>query len=258
VSIMHEDKNSELRLSRNTKIFPAGWALRNFSYVEFMDFIQITRPNFLEISKDFLRDDVSIKKLAIDLNEMQKYAEIVISYAGTTDLVECSMMTWSTYMEYLQIQVAQAKFLGCKIFRCFLGLIKTDIKQDEIIRRLNEFCSNASPLLVAIEIHGGVECDLKFLKRILNETPVRVVVDFENMYNANLETKVILRNVSLSKIAYFHQRNLPQIWTEHSESENDEMLWYKLMPEGVFLWEPKKIDDPRFVKKFFHEYKALN
>lgn len=241
-----------------SRIFLAGWTMRRFSQKDFLLYVGEVKPPLVELSKDFLRDEISIKNLGHELDRLKSISSFDISYAGTTDFVNCAGMKWERYRLYLAIQVAQAKFLESSIFRAFVGKPCINADHVDIIDRLNAFCEEIKPLDLAIEIHGGVECDLMFLKLILNETPAKIVVDFENMLNVGLSTENIFSLIPLDRIAYIHQRNLPKLWIEHNESLPDEVEWRRLLPGAVFLWEPKKLNEPAAIKELYFEYRAAN
>jgi hypothetical protein len=110
-------------------------------------------------------------------------------------------------------------------------------------------------MTACIEVHAGIESSLPTLTELLLSAPAKLVIDFENMHRAGLTSDALLAAVPLDRVAYFHQRNLPGVWTEHPASLQDECRWRLLAPEAVFLWEPKTVESPHRVQELFREYR---
>jgi sugar phosphate isomerase/epimerase len=238
------------------RLFPAGWTLRHFSQDEFLSLIESYRPCLVEISKDFLRDEVSLKSLGQQLDCLARRNSFVMSYAGTTDFVSCGGMPWDRYRQYLAVQWAQARFIGCSVFRAFVGMPGPEVEIREVIQRLNLFCNDIAPMKLAIEIDGGLECNLEVLKRILEETSVIVVVDLENMQRCGIAMNDLLAILPPARIVYLHFRNLSDKWIEHEGSQAAEVAWQDAMPDVPVLWEAKTIVDQKKIKELFFEYRA--
>ena len=107
-------------MNRNP-IFPAAWPLRHFKVNELLALVSEFRPRVLELSKDFLGGDVSLKGLARSLEGVRASNSIELVLAGTTDLVRCAGFPWERYRRYLAVQIAQARFLDCRGFRLMVG-----------------------------------------------------------------------------------------------------------------------------------------
>jgi hypothetical protein len=239
-------------------IVPAGWAMRRFPLEAMLRLYAQCSPRLVEISKDFLRDAVSIKELGRSLEQVGRRHGSTFAYAGTTDLVGCSGLSWSRYREYLRIQIAQARFLQCAVFRFFLGAATGACGRQEAIARIRAFAEDCAPAVAAVEIDGGLECELPVLGDIVAQTSVQVVVDLENMRSAGLSSATVLDAVPLDRIAYFHQRNLPGVWVEHEPTLEDELLWHRACPDGIFLWEPKRVEEPALIEELFLEYRKTD
>lgn len=234
----------------------AGWPLRGCSTDQFLDAITTFRPRMVEFSKDFLRDDVSVKGLAARLAEVRAKNAFDLSYAGTTDLVNCAGMSWQRYRLYVAVQIAQARFLDCTHFRFFLGGTSSDIDIPELICRVLDFSSDLSPMKPCLEIHGGLESDAEVLGALLDRTAVEIVVDVENMHHAGLAFDQMQDLLPTERVAYLHLRNLPGIWVENPTIEADEERWHDLIPGRPVLWEPKTVDDPERILELLREYRA--
>ena len=241
---------------KQNSISLAGWPLRHFTLKELVDFLALWRPRLVEISKDFIRDGVSLKELALALERNREPKGAALAYAGTTDLLTCSGFSWDRYRSYLTVQVSEAKFLQCSLFRLMVGKPSPQVGVTEIIRRIQDFCSDIAPMDPCIEIHGGVESDLGILPELLRAAPLKIVIDLENMHRARLSTDQLLEVIPLDRVAYFHQRNLPAVWIEHSASLEAESRWHAILPDADFLWEPKTVDDPKHIQELFHEYRT--
>jgi hypothetical protein len=234
--------------------FPAGWALRRWRLDEFIALVETCQPSLVEISKDFLRDDVSLKGLARALSSVRAPGA-ALAYAGTTDLVACDGLPWTRYRAYVAVQIAQAKFLDCSRFRFFVGT-GSSTPLPVVLDRVRALCADIAPMEACIEIHGGFECTPGHLAALLQDTPVQVVVDFENMHHAGLTSDGLRERLPRQRIAYFHHRNLRGVWTEHAASLQDEACWHAWVPDGDFLWEPKTVDDPRRIRELLDEYRT--
>ncbi|MGE0451142.1 MAG: hypothetical protein AB7Q29_16340 [Vicinamibacterales bacterium] len=235
-------------------LFPAGWAVRRFELDELEALTAEAAPKLVEISKDFLREDISLKALAAMLDRLRAACSPTVAFAGTTDLVGCAGWPWTRYREYLAVQIAQARFLGCSLFRVFVGRRSENVDEASVVERLEDLCADLAPLTACIEIHGGIECEDHVLHTLLRDTSAEVLVDIERCRAAGA-TESLLRTVPLDRVAYFHQRNLPQVWTEHPASLEDEQRWHLLAPDASYLWEPKTVDEPRRIRELFGEYR---
>ena len=143
------------------------------------------------------------------------------------------------------------------MFRLLLGNSSSaPIPLAELIRRVEAVCCDLDPIEVCIEIHAGVESDPVALSELLRSTPVKFVVDFENLRRAGLSSDKLLDLVPTERLAYFHQRNLPGVWIEHNQSLQDEAHWHRILPEALFLWEPKTVTDPKRIQELFYEYQS--
>jgi hypothetical protein len=241
---------------RSTALYPAGWTLRYFNLDEFVSLLSQCPAALVEISKDFLRDAISLKALSRELDRLRGERGFALSYAGTTDFVSCADLTWQRYRRYVAVQAAEAKFLDCSLFRAFVGNSRPGVAESDVIVRLSDFCDDMHPIEVAVEIDGGMESNLSVLEHLLDETPAKVVIDFENMTRSGIHTEDMFRAVPPDRIAYFHQRNLPGVWTEHQASLADETEWRGRVPGGLFLWESKELVKPDVIRETFLEYRA--
>ena len=59
------------------------------------------------------------------------------------------------------------------------------------------------------------------------------------MHRARLSTDQLLEVIPLDRVAYFHQRNLPAVWIEHSASLEAESRWHAILPDADFLGNPR-------------------
>jgi len=235
-------------------IVPAGWATRHFSLAELDELYSECNPKLIEISKD-LADAVSLKALGQTLDGLRDRTGAALAFAGTSDLVSCAGIPWPRYHLYLGVQFAQARSLGCSWFRLLLGNAAAGVVMTEFIQRVRQVCVDLAPITPCFEVHGGIESDPAVLQELVQATPAKVVVDFENLQRAQLSADHLLAIVPPQRIAYFHQRNLPSVWTEHAPSLPDEARWHALLPETPFLWEPKAVEDPDRIKELFCEYR---
>lgn len=233
----------------------AGWPTRKFSMTEFENYLAKYLPPLVEISKDFLRDEVSIKELR---RVIAQYKETTIfSFAGTTDLTKCAGFNWLVYCDYLSIQAAQARFLGCSYFRCFVGQ-KTTIPIEELLRRLEYLSKILEPLNLCIEIHGGYESNIKIISSLIEKTRVDIVVDFANMLAAKMSSDELMEVLPQKRIAYFHIRNLPGVWEEDTDSANIQEQWCYKNYEIPVLWEPKSLTESTQLRELLDKYAATN
>jgi hypothetical protein len=235
-------------------IAPAGWPLRHFEINDLMDLLIPYGSPIVEISKDFIRDAVPLKALDRALGRLRGEADL--AFAGTTDLITCAGLPWERYRRYAGVQIAQARFLECSLFRLFVGDRSPGVSAAEVIRRVRDFCADLAPMTACVEIHAGIESDPYVLIELLRRTPVKIVVDIERLAPAGFTVGTLLEIVPVERVAYFHQRNLPGTWCEHSESLEAEARLHGHFPEGVFLWEPKTVEEPRRVQELYREYRT--
>jgi hypothetical protein len=137
-----------------------------------------------------------------------------------------------------------------------VGKPSPGVSVTELVRRVQELCTDLAPINACVEIHGGLESQLAALGEILRSTPVKIVIDLENMYHAGLNLDELLAFVPIERVAYFHQRNLPGVWIEHRPSLKDESRCHELFPNHAFLWEPKTVEDPKRIEELFCEYRT--
>jgi hypothetical protein len=239
-------------------IWPAGWPLRHFSTEGLEQLFAGATPRLVEISKETLRVGTSLKVLGRMLTRLRERAPFELSFAATTDFVTCSALPWDSYRHYLGVQVAQAKFLKCSLFRILIGKASADVSSRDVIQRVADFCEDLRPLRAAVEIHATLESDPSVLEHLLRDTPALIVVDLENMQRADLSLDQLLRVVPRDRVAYFHQRNLGTVWTEHEDSLADERRCHEIFPDGFFLWEPKAIDAPDRIQELYREYRSAD
>ncbi|HVT45777.1 MAG TPA: hypothetical protein VMT00_15465 [Thermoanaerobaculia bacterium] len=239
-------------------ISPAGWPLRHFTVDGLVSLLTPAAPRLIEISKDFIRDGVSLKALARALPSIRGASEAELCFAGTTDLTGCGGFSWQRYRGYLAVQIAQARFLECSMFRFLLGKPSPAVEIASVIARVEDFCRDLAPLGACIEIHAEMESDPAVLRELMRSTPVAIVADLANMREMGLGIDQLLEIVPLERIAYVHQRNLPGVWIEHGATLDDESRWHELLPEGAFLWEPATIDDPKRIEVLFREYRTTH
>lgn len=243
---------------RQPAIWPAGWALRRFSPDQFASFLDLYEFPILEISKDYIREGASLKTLALFLADHRRRFSFKVSFAATTDLVNGSGFCWESYRRYLGVQVAQAHFLECSLFRVLIGKATSSVSHKEVVRRVLDLCTDLRPVTAAIEIHATLESEPAMLEALVEQTPASIVVDLENMFRAGMTLETLLSIVPMERIAYFHQRNLGKTWIEHELTAGDEERCHQLFPHSAFLWEPKTLDDPELIQQMFHEYQAIN
>jgi hypothetical protein len=236
---------------------PAGWPLRHCTVGELVSLLA-HRPPLVEISKDFIRDAVSLKELGVAISTLRDGGHVDVAFAGTTDLIDCAGLPWNRYRRYLAVQGAQARFLDCSYFRLFVGEPSASVPMAEVIRRVREACEELAPMATCIEIHAGMESQPAVLAELMRSTPAHVVLDVEGMQRAGLTVEALLRLVPQERVAYLHQRNLPPHWVEHDASLEDEVHLHERFRGWSFLWEPKTVDDPRRIRELFGEYQAAS
>ena len=234
----------------------AGWTLRNFDLESLEALVTSTRPRVVEISKDQLSDAVSLKSLEQTLRRISSATGANLAFAGTTDLVGMAGLPWERYRQYIAVQIAQARFLGCSAFRPLLGGSgSSEAGVETLVRRVLAVCDDAAPMSVCIEVHDGPERDPVILEALLARTPIRIVLDIQNVLHAGYTFQQLCALLPLDRIAYVHQRNLPGAWTEDEQALADEARWHALLPDTPFLWEPKTVDDPARIEDLFDEYR---
>ena len=134
--------------------------MRRFTLEELMRLLEASRPRLIELSKDAISDQVSLKALARAIAEVRRAHDAELSFAGTTDLIKCAGFSWERYRQYLAVQFAQARFLESSMFRLLLGRSScAQVPLAEVIRRVKAVCCDLDPIEVCIEIHAGVESD---------------------------------------------------------------------------------------------------
>lgn len=221
------------------KIMLAGWATKDFSLEELEDYLYRCMPNILEVSKDFVDSHISIKKTYSLIKEYKRHNPLVISYAGTTDFVNCNLFSFDEYLRYMSIQASQARFLGSAFFRAMIGG-KPNTKID-VIRRLSYFEKIILPARILIEIHGGWESSIKNIQKIVNLTNYNFVIDFQNILESDLSFQKLKNIIPKERIEYYHSRNLNLRYIEHKESITEENYWVTKHEVDKVLWEPKLI-----------------
>jgi hypothetical protein len=244
-------------MDRNS-IFPAAWPLRHFEVNELLGLVSEYPPRVLELSKDFLGGGVSLKDLARLLEGVRAGNSIDLVLAGTTDLVRCAGFPWERYRRYVAVQMAQARFLECTGFRLMVGPRSSDVDSGTVIDRVGTLCEDLSPVQACVEIHGGVESELSVLAELLQSTPIMIVIDLENLDRAGLTTEELRAVLPPERVAYFHVRNLPGVWTEHPATLSAQYEWQRDYPDAVFLWEPKSVNAPERIRESFIEYRTAH
>jgi len=220
----------------------AGWPLRRAS-VECIELaFQLGRSPIIEIPKDLI-DRISVKQLFGIVARSRKTPCL----AGTTDFATLSGLQWGDYKRYLDIQVSQARFLGCRMLRLFLQA-KSRTEFETSLDRVVEFASALSDLEIVLETHHGWETHRDGLDRVLAQSKIRLVVDFANVRDRAVR-EALLRNVPQRRIAYFHIRNLPTRLERPSLAAVEAMA-AEAFPRHPFLWEPKTLSGWRAVETF--------
>jgi hypothetical protein len=237
-------------------IFPAAWPLRHFKLDELLRLVSEYQPRVLELSKDFLDRDVSLKEVARGLQRVRTGNSLELVLAGTTDLVRCAGFPWDRYRRYLAVQVAQARFLDCTGFRLLVGARSAGIEAGAVTDRIATLCGDLAPVQAYVEIHGGIESEQAVLAELLQRTPVKIVIDLQNMQRAGLTSEGLRAVLPPERVAYFHVRNLPDIWIEDQASLGEQHEWQRRYPDALFLWEPKTVDKPERIQERFIEYRT--
>jgi hypothetical protein len=212
----------------------AGWPLRDASLEEVGVAWALCQAPLVEIPKDLL-DKVSIKQLFRAVRSARKG----IALAGTTDFAHLGGMGWADYSRYLEIQIAQARFLGAHLFRVFL---QAETRNDffRALDRLEQF-TRATDIEIVVETHGGWESTVAGLSALLESATTRLVVDFGNISD-EAAAEFILRRPIGERIAYFHLRALPGAPSTDPIVDAREARAMNVYPGHNFLWEPKGVE----------------
>jgi hypothetical protein len=218
----------------------AGWPLRRASADCIELAFRLGRSPIIEIPKDLL-DRISVKQLFGIVARSGKTPCL----AGTTDFGRLSGLQWRDYKRYLDVQVSQARFLGCRMLRLFLGA-ESRAELETAIGRIVEFASPLRDLEIVLETHRGWESRLDGLDRVLARTEIRLVVDFANVRDSGVR-ETLLKDVPKRRIAYFHIRNLP-MRAERPSLAAFEVRAAEAFPRHAFLWEPKTLSAWRAVE----------
>jgi hypothetical protein len=226
----------------------AGWPLRAVSLATLAEVIAQS-SSLVEIPKDAL-NSVSTKRLRTLLVTAQKPTVL----AGTTDFGRMAGLSWGSYRSYLEIQIAYARFLGCTMFRVFLGA-NSRTTLEPSLERLALLSRELQDIEVVVETHGGFESTKGGFLHCITSSPIRFVVDFANIADRAL-VDVILNGKYSNKIAYFHVRNLPG-YCEADHLLRVETRAKSAYPRHIFLWEPKAISGLEAVT-VFNSYKNNN
>lgn len=224
------------------KLGIAGWPLRRASAACIDLAFQLSRSSIVEIPKDLL-DRISTKQLFSIIARSAKTPCL----AATTDFARLSGLGWIDYKRYFDIQVSQARFLGCKMLRVFLQA-ETQIEFKVAIDRLAEVRKQMKDLEIVLETHRGWETTQGGLDFLLLQTDFRLVVDFANVRGRKVR-EYILSDVPKQRIAYFHIRNLP-IRLERPSLAGLEHKAVEAFPDHPFLWEPKTVGGFRALETF--------
>jgi hypothetical protein len=220
----------------------AGWPLRRAS-PDCLDLaFRSGLSPIIEIPKDLL-DRMSLKKLFGIVARSQKMP----CFAGTTDFARLSGLTWGDYKRYLDIQVSQARFLGCRMLRLFLQA-ENRAEFGDALGRVVEFASSLKDLEIVLETHRGWETHTDGLNDLLAQTEIRLVIDFSNVREQAVREK-FLKDVPHRRVAYFHIRNLPTR-LERPSVAAFEARAREAFPRHPFLWEPKTLSGWRAVEAF--------
>ena len=215
----------------------AGWPLRDASVEAVNAAWTLSRAPVVELPKDLL-DNVSIKHLF----RTARAADKEISFAGTTDFASLGGMGWANYSRYLDIQVAQARFLCTRLFRVFLQAETRD-NFFRALENLERFTRRVTDIEVVVETHSGWESTAPGLSAFLEITRTRLVVDFGNITD-EAAAEFILRSAMGERIAYFHLRSLPGVPSADPIVDGREARAMRAYPDHSFLWEPKNLDTP--------------
>jgi hypothetical protein len=236
------------------RAWPAGWPLRHFTIEQLGRLLAMGTPRLVELSKDALDGDISLKALARHLSEYRAAHAFDLAFAATTDLVGCAGFPWERYRQYLGVQIAQARFLECTHFRLLLGHPSPAVPLHDLIDRVVTTCADLEPMRAVVEIHAGVESDPVVLAALVHRTPVAFLVDLDNMLRGGLTLETLLAIVPAERIAYFHLRNLEDVWIEHPTALVEERRCRTRFPNGTFLWEPKTVNDPERILELYGEH----
>ena len=218
----------------------AGWTTKDFSLRELKKYLYKIKPPILEMSKDFIGGNTSIKKTYLLLEKYKKENQLIVSYAGTTDFVNCSDIFFGNYLTYISIQVSQAKFLNSTFFRIMIGGNRSS--NVNILKRLYYFEKILTPVKILIEIHGGWESSIKNIKKIINETNYNFIIDFKNVLESSLSFQKLKNLIPKKRIEYYHSRNLIPDYIEDKGSISEEREWINKNEKNKVLWEPKLIE----------------
>lgn len=224
----------------------AGWGTREFTLDELANYLKNSKFKVLEISKYFVEGPVSIKQTFNLIKNYKQENNSIISYAGTSDFVNCSGMSFKDYLDYLSIQVAQARFLQADTFRVLVGGKLNS--SEPIMERLLEFAEMIKPMRVLIEIHGGWESSMENIKEIVKSTDFNFVIDFQNILESDLSYELLHDVISEDRIEYFHTRNINSFYVEHEISLKEEKKWVSKNLSTEILWEPKLIEKKKLVE----------
>ncbi len=226
----------------------AGWPLRFVSLEVFDRYLERHRPVVVEVSKNMVDGEVSTKGLQRSLERYQQTSpDACVSFAGTTDITECTGLPFDTYLRYLAIQVAQARFLGATLFRFFVGKC-AETPADRVLDRLARFATLLDPIVPLVELHMGWESSPGNLDLLLERTKCAFVVDFENVMTSGLDPGELLGRLPASRVPYVHTRNLLPDYVEHPSSLRLEEEWRAAQPATPVLWEPKRLSSARVLE----------
>ena len=217
----------------------AGWPLRKLDLPQFQQFLTEFKHHstgcWIELSKDFIRHQ-SLKKLAKLLKQHQP---TVCIYAGTTDFCSLSGMSESDYFDYLAIQFAEARFLGCNQFRVLIG-DQPEISDQQLLQRLAKAQQMLADIELVIETHGGRETDLTTFQTLTQQAGYRFVIDISNIKQQDTIDYICKYDIS-SHISYLHLRNLDS-FVENQQSLALERHLLSKYPQHKYFFEPKTID----------------
>lgn len=225
----------------------AAWPMRNFEPARAVALWRATAQPLIEVAKDFV-DTLSLKSLALELDRVRRETGARLSFAGTTDLVQCGGMPWDRYRQYLAVQSAQARFLGAEYFRLFAGPASAACSRETLLRRIEDVVLDLDPITPCIEIDQGVECDPETLLSLLDIPRLAIVLDIGNAADSGLEADWLHRSLPPGRVAYVHHRNAAT-WMEHEGSRLEEERWRAALPTTPFLWEPKGLQDPARIER---------
>lgn len=224
---------------------------------DFAQYLETFTPGVIEISKDLIDGAISTKELYLTLaRHLETHPQAVVSYAATTDFTTCAGLGWDAYQNYIAIQSSQARFLRSSYFRFFVGK-ERNFPPEELLNRLSSLQRLVAPAIPAIEIHCGWESDISQLSTLVAKTSFPFVIDFANGLASGLTYDELSAVIPGQRILYFHTRNLPGIYLEHSPSIEDEKQWRKSYPNVPLLWEPKEIGCQR-IKDLAHEFRKTH